>query len=300
MQYFRKAAGCLLFAGLLLSGCGGQSGINNEDGQEPLAETEVTTEDPAEDRETVPMGDDVPDTPETEPAVPAAPSGETLAAGIAALPDSDILRQSDIADVATAENLASLPDAQRILLEEALNGCNSLTAYRTAFHRITGYTFHAWRDVLYGASAGTCETTPYEDGTASLIFTGDVCLGDEWYNMQAYHRMGSDIQNNITEEVRGWLAAADVALMNCECTLSDRGTPTPGKLYTFRGKPENAEIFAELGVDIVSLANNHAHDYGQDAFLDTMTALENAGVVHVGAGETLAEAMEYRSFVADG
>jgi len=295
MQKSIKAAGTLLLTGLLLTGCGGQSVIPLKDVPESPLETESVQETVPE---TQPDTDTQPE--ETKPTEPVYPTGAELAAGIAALPDSDVLRQSDIADVLTAEHLDTLPGETRRLLTEALNGCDSLTAYRTAFHRITGYTFHAWRDVLQGTSAGNHTSTPYTDGRASLVFTGDVCVGDEWYNMQAYHRMGSDIKNNITEDVRAWLAAADVALMNCECTISDRGTPTPGKLYTFRGKPENAEIFAELGVDIVSLANNHAHDYGKDAFLDTMTALDAAGVVHVGAGETLEEAMQYRSFVADG
>lgn len=294
-----KAAGTLLLAGLLLTGCAGQSANLLKDVPESPAETESVQEDIPET-----MPDAEPDTEtepeETEPPEPVYPAGAELAAGIAALPDSDVLRQDDIADVITAANLDTLPGEMRERLADALKECESLTAYRTVFHRITGYTFHAWRDVLAGASAGNHTSTPYTDGTASLVFTGDVCVGDEWYNMQAYHRMGSDIKNNITEDVRNWISGADVALMNCECTISDRGEPTPGKLYTFRGKPENAEIFVQLGVDIVSLANNHAHDYGRDAFLDTMTALEEAGVVHVGAGETLDEAMQYRSFVADG
>ena len=282
-----KAAGALLLAGFFLTGCGGQSVIPLKDVQESAADMEAVQETVPETDAAVMSEETM--LPEAEiPDAPDAPDGTELAAGIAALADSDVLRQSDIADMITPENLDTLPEETRIKLAEALTGCDSLTAYRTAFHRITGYTFHAWRDMLGGVSAGNYQPTAYTDGKASLVFTGDVCVGDEWYNMQAYHRMGSDIKNNITEEVRGWLSAADVALMNCECTISDRGEPTPGKLYTFRGKPENAEIFVQLGVDIVSLANNHAHDYGRDAFLDTMTALENAGVVHVGAGETLA------------
>lgn len=290
MHHFQKTAAALLLAGLFLTGCGTQD----------VPETEEQTETLPQDVPDVQNAPDapIPDTePETEPA-PVYPTGAELAARITRLPDSDVLRQSDIADVVTADRLDTLPGEKRAALAEALTDCTTLTEARNAFHRITGYTFHAWRDTLTGAAGEN--STSYTDGNAHLLFTGDVCLGDDWYNMQAYHRMGSDITNNISEDIRGWLAAADVALMNCECSLSDRGEPTPGKLYTFRGKPENARIFAELGVDIVSLANNHVHDYGKDAFLDTMTALENAGVVHVGAGETLEEAMQYKSFVADG
>lgn len=291
MRYNLFAAG-LLLCGLFLTGCGGGQ---TETFENNLPETGILQE----TAETEPA-EETADAGETTPPAPAVPTGEALAEAIRALPDSEALRQADVADVISGTVLDTLTDAQKLALEEALAGCTTLTECRKAFHEITGYTFHAWRDILNGADSGGHTPTPYTDGTANLVFTGDVCLADDWYNMQIYHRMGSDITNNITEALRKRLASADVALMNCECTLSDRGTPTENKLYTFRGKPENAEIFAELGVDIVSLANNHAHDYGRDAFLDTMDALDAAGVVYVGGGETLAEAMAYRSFTADG
>lgn len=260
------------------------------DTTEPAAETtDIATE--TTDMETGEPTDPI------EPTLdPTSYTGEVIAHAIAALPDGDTLRQSDIADVLTPENLDTLPDAVRMQLAEGIGNCDSLAESRTLFHRITGYTYHAWRDVL----AENEILSPYTDGTATLVFTGDVCLGDDWYNMRSYHQRGDDITNHFSPVVQDWLSSADIALMNCECTLSDRGTPTPNKLYTFRGKKENASIFADLGVDIVSLANNHAHDYGQEAFLDTMVALDDAGVTYVGAGANLAEAMAYRSFVAEG
>ncbi len=58
-----------------------------------------------------------------------------------------------------------------------------------------------------------------------------------------------------------------------------------GKALFLRGPPVAAERLAELGVDAVTLANNHALDYGADALLDTLRLLEAAGVGTVGAGE---------------
>ena len=46
----------------------------------------------------------------------------------------------------------------------------------------------------------------------------------------------------------------------------------------------------EMGVDLVSLANNHAYDYGEQAFLDTMDILREAGITYMGAGRDLNEA----------
>ena len=54
--------------------------------------------------------------------------------------------------------------------------------------------------------------------------------------------------------------------------------------------PEKVSMFQELGIDIVTLANNHALDFGTDALLDTCSTLDDAGILRVGAGANLEEA----------
>jgi len=90
----------------------------------------------------------------------------------------------------------------------------------------------------------------------------------------------------VAPEVADHLAAADLALLNLECCVSDRGTPfpDPDKPFFFRAPPSAAERLAELGVDAVTLANNHALDFGPDGLLDTLRHLEAAGIAAVGAG----------------
>lgn len=92
--------------------------------------------------------------------------------------------------------------------------------------------------------------------------------------------------------VRDAFAEADLALLNLECCVSDRGRPwdAPGKPFHFRAPPAAVDALAELGVDCVTLANNHALDYGADALADTVDILGRAGVRTVGAGEDLAAA----------
>ena len=51
-------------------------------------------------------------------------------------------------------------------------------------------------------------------------------------------------------------------------------------------------IFKEMGIDLVTLANNHALDFGTDALVDTLDTLDQAGILHVGAGRNLDEAKE--------
>src|ERR687886_1471789 len=87
---------------------------------------------------------------------------------------------------------------------------------------------------------------------------------------------------------------ADLFLLNLECCISARGERwrAPGKPFFFRAPPLAAELLAEMGVDCVTLANNHALDYGVDALLDTFEHLAAAGIGWVGAGvdETTARA----------
>lgn len=86
------------------------------------------------------------------------------------------------------------------------------------------------------------------------------------------------------------LEAADLVMANLECPLTTRGAPAD-KLVAFRSNPSLARDLKAAGVDVVTLANNHMLDYGLDGMYDTAEALSGAGVAPVGAGRTLAEAL---------
>lgn len=77
---------------------------------------------------------------------------------------------------------------------------------------------------------------------------------------------------------------ADLVLCNLECCISARGRPAPGRVFHFRAPPEAVDVLTALGVDCVTLANNHALDFGPEALLDTLAHLEGAGIAWVGAG----------------
>jgi hypothetical protein len=112
--------------------------------------------------------------------------------------------------------------------------------------------------------------------TATLAFAGDV-------HGERHIAVAVAEGRNPLAPVAGILASADVAVLNLETPLSTRGTPA-SKTYTFRGPPALAADLAEAGVDVVSLANNHALDYGVDALVDTLAVTAEAGVRTVGAG----------------
>ncbi|MFG1706259.1 CapA family protein [Nonomuraea sp. M3C6] len=135
--------------------------------------------------------------------------------------------------------------------------------------------------------------------TATLALAGDTMLGRGVADLLT---VSSDPAAYLSDGVRAHLADADVVLVNLECCLSDRGSPwpTPGKLFHFRAPPQAADLLAELGVSCVTLANNHALDYGYDALLDTRAHLEHLGILTVGAGADRAQAREPIMLVVGG
>jgi poly-gamma-glutamate synthesis protein (capsule biosynthesis protein) len=75
-----------------------------------------------------------------------------------------------------------------------------------------------------------------------------------------------------------------VTIGNLETSISTRGVAA-AKQYTFRGPREALPAMAKLaGFDVLTLANNHAVDYGPDALLDTIRYVRGAGIQPIGAG----------------
>ena len=98
------------------------------------------------------------------------------------------------------------------------------------------------------------------------------------------------------------LRDADLTVANLECCISDRRQrwPDPRKPFFFRAPPAAAALLADWGVDVVTVANNHALDYGVEALLDTLEHLDRAGIATVGAGAGVADARRPLHTVVDG
>jgi poly-gamma-glutamate capsule biosynthesis protein CapA/YwtB (metallophosphatase superfamily) len=85
------------------------------------------------------------------------------------------------------------------------------------------------------------------------------------------------------------LQKADLRFGTLLMPLSERGEPT-AKLANIRAHPDVAHDLATVGLDLVSLANNHALDFGPLAAADTVDAISHMGARSIGIGRTLAEA----------
>lgn len=118
-------------------------------------------------------------------------------------------------------------------------------------------------------------------GETEVLLAGDICIQD--YMAEYYDEGG--IGRLAAKELKDIMLKADIMLANEEFSFSERGTPMEDKQYTFRIAPHYTSVFTELGIDIVSLANNHALDFGTEALLDSCAALEKAGIRYIGAGE---------------
>jgi poly-gamma-glutamate synthesis protein (capsule biosynthesis protein) len=96
-------------------------------------------------------------------------------------------------------------------------------------------------------------------------------------------------QSLVSDELIELTRAADLFVLNLECCISERGAPVP-KIFNFRAPPAAVETLVHLGVDCVTLANNHALDFGVDALLDTFEHLRTAEIAWAGAGMNIDEA----------
>ncbi|MBN2624508.1 MAG: CapA family protein [Acidimicrobiales bacterium] len=110
--------------------------------------------------------------------------------------------------------------------------------------------------------------------------------GDTMLGRMVAERVAAAPASVVADDVVAVAHEADLFVLNLECAISDRGRPWPDpyKPYFFRAPPAATEVLTRLGVDCVTLANNHALDFGAEALVDTVDHLAAAGIASVGAG----------------
>lgn len=241
-------------------------------------------------------------------------------------PEKDLSSSSDTFDTAADEILAEYSDvfygkAAEIMgrdflrwarlkygesaFDEFYRSLKSNTFGDGSWHGVFGESLNVIYDRYTGALDQNGENYRtdirelFGSGDTVIRVVGDVSLADNYLIMPKYDSRGKGTEGILSKDAISLLQTADITLVNNEFTFSDRGAPID-KYYTFRGKPERVGIYKELGVDIVSLANNHAYDFGADAFSDTMSVLKDAGIAYVGGGKNKAEAKKPFYFIVNG
>lgn len=179
--------------------------------------------------------------------------------------------------------------AETTVPEEETDVSSDLSAEEQPEQTPPGDSFAA-EETLLSEEEHAEETTPEEAAElpqeAVLAFAGDVMFSEQY--LAAYDRNG--IQALASEQMLAEMRDADLFMLNEEFPFSLRGEPMEDKQYTFRTDPKYVSILQDLGTDLVTVANNHALDFGQDAFCDTLDTLKQAGITCVGGGYHIAEA----------
>ncbi len=181
-----------------------------------------------------------------------------------------------IVAVATAEAAEDVP----------LSGISDSS---TAAPSLPGDAACRWREVLPDGTR--------LPGRCMLVFTGDNLLAG---------RMGRGIEQHGVaypyEYVADVLRQTDFAFGNLEAPITAYARATPGKSaasiaahknFIFKTAPRySGEVLKAAGFDCVSLANNHTMDYCSQGVLDTLAALDAAGIAHAGAGHDASAAAQ--------
>ena len=169
------------------------------------------------------------------------------------------------------------------------------------WHKVTGYSYQVLKDLYEKKYENEKNVTMLNTkNKAILSFVGDVSLADNWFIMPEYDRRGKGIYGILSEEIVKIMTESDLMVANSEFTVSNRGSAMPGKQYTFKASPTRLSIYKEMGVDLVTLANNHVYDFGQDAFLDMLDSFDEIHMPRIGAGRNLEEAMKPYYFIING
>ena len=179
-------------------------------------------------------------------------------------------------------------------------------ASQDLWYRMTGASMHVlWLEFCkdYQYQTWRLDNVTWKDaaenGKVTIDFVGDINFDPRWYMMEYAKKQGG-IASCISEDLLKELKSADITMVNNEFCYTREKKTQEGKAYSFKADPEDVKLLEEFGTDIVSLANNHTCDYGEQGLLDTMDALTNGGIVYSGAGRNLAEASAVQYFVVGG
>jgi poly-gamma-glutamate synthesis protein (capsule biosynthesis protein) len=139
---------------------------------------------------------------------------------------------------------------------------------------------------ITGAYMENPSAFPVSDtGSAKFILVGDVMLS-RYIGTLMEKRNDYDFP---FRKIKSYLAGADLVFGNLESPISSGGK-LGACLYPFRADPRAAFGLNHAGFKVVSVANNHAFDYGYDAFSDTLANLRAIGVAYAGGGRDFKEA----------
>jgi poly-gamma-glutamate synthesis protein (capsule biosynthesis protein) len=172
------------------------------------------------------------------------------------------------------------PASATVVLRDGAHVVDTTTAGPRGRYRLAFATLQPDRYPLGVVAAGETLSA----GTARIRPVTLAAVGDITFGEQVGPTLGRLGGRYPWTSVAPVLRRADVTTGNLETSVSSRGTPS-AKQYAFRGAPWMLRpVHSYAGFDVLTLANNHAVDYGRTALLDTIHAVRAAGMETIGAG----------------
>lgn len=120
----------------------------------------------------------------------------------------------------------------------------------------------------------------------SIAAVGDIMLGSGFPD-DSY--LPSDCGESLMEVARADLADADITFGNLEGAVLNSGKSTKGRgknTYSFRMRECAVAVLKDFGFDVLSIANNHAFDFGTAGSDNAARLIEENGLKHCGKEET--------------
>lgn len=123
--------------------------------------------------------------------------------------------------------------------------------------------------------------------TLNILFTGDILLDRGVRQVIEHH----GVDHLFSEDIDSVFRSAQLVVGNLECPATKIEAPV-FKRFIFRGEPEWLDTLQRHGYTHLNLANNHSIDQGREGLLDTKRNILAAGMVPIGAGENMNEAVQ--------
>ncbi len=134
-------------------------------------------------------------------------------------------------------------------------------------------------------TAEAVPTPPTNKEPITIAAVGDIMMGSPYPNDS---RMPPNDGADLMKEVTPILSAADIAFGNLEGPIVDGGSSgkcggSRGNCYAFRVPTRYGKYLKEAGFDVMSVANNHAGDFGEGGRISTQKVLDEQGIKYAGS-----------------
>lgn len=176
----------------------------------------------------------------------------------------------------TAEKL------QKKVKSDALKEADFYASYEKTLHVLSDEYQGYLKDDATAAQHQIYQKQGNTVGQAEIALGGNLTLTEEGMTLGIYDQSG-ELKQMLSEELLNAMTQADVFFLNQECSISSEGEALEGK-GVLHANADRMKILEGLGADVVSLGNEHAADFGQDALKENLELLKNAKIAAVGAG----------------